>query len=60
MHVLIGNSELKQSPQFVRIVKSDEHRRLEDLEKGERDRLERLREEKRREKARLMEEKRRK
>ena len=60
IHVFLGNEELEKSPIPLRIIKSDEHRRLEDLEKSERDRLEALREARRREKARLADEKKRK
>ena len=54
LHVLLGNEELLQSPLKVRIVKSEEQRRMEALEKMEQDRLERLREERRRERQRKL------
>lgn len=44
MHVFLGNVELEKSPLYLSIVKSDEHRRQEDMEKSERERLERERE----------------
>lgn len=53
VHFLIGNVELESSPLPVQVVKSDEHRRLDDLAKSERDRLERERELRRLEKLRL-------
>jgi hypothetical protein len=56
LHVLLGNEELLQSPLKVRIIKSDEQRRMEALEKMEHDRLERLREERRRDRQRKLDE----
>ena len=56
LHVFIGNYELSQSPISIRVIKSDEQRRQEALEKIEQDRLQRLREERNRERLRKMEE----
>ena len=53
LHFLIGNVELECSPIPIEVIKSDEHRRLDDLAKSERERLERERELRRLEKLRL-------
>jgi hypothetical protein len=40
MHILIGNTELKNSPVLVTIIKSDEQLRLEELEKEKKEQQE--------------------
>ena len=56
VHVFIGNHEIAGSPVAVRVIKSEEQRRLEALEKIEEERLQRLREERNRDRLKKLEE----